>query len=242
MVYGRKRYTKKRFTKRRSYGRRRTSKYKPARNFKRLANRVLKTASETKSVESSLVSSAGAITSTWSVYALQVPTLDTAASSGIVGRSYYPGGVSFFNAILRGGQATSVVADDQYNVIRVVLFESDATLNGTSLETWGVELDTPFTNKTAQAKFPVSHLKVYYDKLITMVPSHVAGSELDNLLPNLRRMSLNVRFKGKNYISPGNAVNTYNRKFYIAFLSDSTVTPHPGFIQGTLRQWYKDDS
>lgn len=138
---------------------------------------------------------------------------------------------------LQGGQSGSG-ADDKINTVRIIC--ANFRLNGlAALSTFNpfstATLSTPILKS---GEFGSNYNKIYYSKVMTLASP---GPATAGYMPAFRRVHIKILLKKP-------IIVTYNDNGYefpnqipgIAFLSDSSVIPNPGFTDGYCKFTYKD--
>lgn len=136
---------------------------------------------------------------------------------------------------IKGG-TTGGIADDSYNCGRLVISQFNLTKNGVAIN--------PFYNQSIDRNLPLSKRNVnglawvYRDKYIPMNISSNSGTTMTSSIRNVKEK---IRFKKPINVTFTQGGTHYNQtQLYVAMVTDSAVIPHPGFISGYVKVWYKD--
>jgi len=177
-------------------------------------------AAELKSDAISLSSIAGSVGAN-TLYDLLFGITAGAASNQRVGRSVRVHNVSIL-ATLAGGQTGSAV-DDQYNSFRISVFRYCGTPT--------ITLDT-----VLQPGLHVGLGHTYYDARVVLRSPYAlsTGYATATMIINVV-IPINMVFN-----MPINAGPGYPESLAVNFASDSSVVPHPGFVDGTLLVTFTD--
>lgn len=129
-----------------------------------------------------------------------------------------------------GGQ-TNVVADDKYNVFRVMVMEGVPTTLAASLVSY-----LTVGGYVAPQSYP-GLIHVYKDVVVDL-PSPSRDST--GYMPAMRHVKFRVPI-GKDFTYTGVAGATVSgRTLLVTGISDSSAIPHPGFVAGSLTLIYSD--
>lgn len=235
MVYRRRRRFKRRF--RRRFGRRG---YK---RIKKVIRRTVNNMAETHSATLTLNTAFGSIGYTWQEL-LCFPS-QGGLSTQIIGRRYEIIGFSLWGT-LSGGQ-TNTVADDRYNVVRMVAAVFDGDTAGTApgskwpnMSSGGaatpIRLKSPIWPNDGSTQWIRRKVK---DKLWTLTSP---GRDSTGYMPVLKNVSFKHRFKKPlivNYCNESGGLKA-DKVLAIGVCSDSSAVPAPGFVNGTLTWYWKD--
>jgi len=221
MAY-RKRSFRRRF---RKHGSRRV-----ARKVKRFVKRAISRRTE-KKYYTALVSSTFAAVSTTPVETLFCNPAQGTTGLTRVGRKLRITKIRFSNCVLAGGQS-NIVADDKYNLFRICIatWYKGATSTPFTVQAIGLSStmdreNTPYLGK------------IYYDKLIALKSD---GRDSTGYMPALRRWTFTKRFKNLTITYSDDTVNTWDKQLIMSCVSDSTASPNPGFINGSIKVWWED--
>jgi len=138
--------------------------------------------------------------------------------------------------VISTGTALSVL-DDSFNVLRMVL------------ALWGGNTTTPLATAPATTmNKPIrsglsgaGFIKKYLDKYIPITVTCPEASGGDGYTPGLRQIKYYKKFKIPLPITFATNATTYpDKRLILSMISDSSVTPHPGIINGYYVVCYED--
>lgn len=136
----------------------------------------------------------------------------------------------YLNGVLAAG-ANGNLADDPYNVVRVVLGVYSGVATSTPLQTAGLTIDSVIRTDWQNARGTL--IKKIFDRYI---PLTVTGTEKgggDGYTPDLKRVKLYHKFKKPLTIQWNDNSNNYpNQKLILSVISDSLAVTSPGFVAG----------
>lgn len=243
--FGRRRYRPRRAyrSKRRSYTRRRRS-----RAFTKRVKRTIFRTLETKGTVSDMATTLSPwynISTTWSYVDLFPLTVDGDDDTNKVsGTMYTPRSVFFKNAVMTGGFGVNLPLqpDDSFNLVRILLIETVEPIAQPSVLS-PIQLDSKISYKGpvnwTQYMPNIDGIRILKDKTVMLKPKLSMGGSND-LSPDPKFVSFHYTFKptpNRYNITNGR----WNKYYYLAMRSDSTVSPHPGFTSGRLYTSYKDN-
>ncbi len=145
------------------------------------------------------------------------------------GRAIYLTEVSL-SGVLSGGQSNTA-ADDNHNVVRMVIFRGDPGLSvATATGSWPI-------NVPADVRFFPGAARVLHDRIIAL-PS--PGRDSTGYLPATRNVKLRLPLNQRILFTGAAAGTVSSTTIYVYFVSDSNLAPHPGFIQGEIVSTFAD--
>lgn len=210
--------------------------------MKKVIRRTVFNMAETKSATLALATVYSPLTTTW-VESILIPS-QGGLSTQMIGRRYELIGFTLFGT-LAGGQSNSTF-DDKYNIIRIIaaVFDGDAAGAATTSK-WPIMSQGPTT--PVRLKSPIwpadgstqAMRRILKSKLYTLVSP---GRDSTGYMPVLRTVKFSVRLKKPlivNYTNEGGGIRP-DKYVGIGMVTDSSATPSPGFISGTLTWWWKD--
>lgn len=232
MVSSRRRF-RRRFRRSRK-GMRRSSR----RSLKKLIRNIAKGAIETRFKDFSLGTIASPITTTWSDVNIMPDGIANPPS-----RSYEIVGIAM-KGILASGNSPFFTTD-WYNRVRVVIGlwkpRTDHTFTVLSGQVSPPALWEPISTDMTKVE---GLIKKYLDKTVLLQNQPLIDSSNNvGYNPVIKNFKYAKKFKRPIRINSEGGANaqTYLDKWLMAsFISDSSVTPHPAFINGYLRVYYRD--
>lgn len=133
--------------------------------------------------------------------------------------------------------ASETLADDPYNVMRIVLGLYRGTVL-TPLTTAGATIDsaiTPYLNTGGNM------IAKYMDRYIPLTITSTEKGGGDGYTPGLYHFKYKkVWKKGIIIDCQGSGQTPYNKMMVLSLISDSTAIPNPGFIRGYMRCTFED--
>lgn len=139
-------------------------------------------------------------------------------------KSYY------LNGVIAAG-ANGNLADDAYNVVRVVLGVYGGIATGTPLQTAGLTLDSVIRTDWQNARGTL--IQKIFDKYIPLTVTSTEKGGGDGYAPGLKRVKLYHKFKKPLTIQWNDNSNSYpNKKLILSVISDSSAVTNPGFVAG----------
>ena len=140
------------------------------------------------------------------------------------------------DGILAAG-ASETLADDPYNVVRIILGLYRGTVTN-PLTTAGATIDsaiTPYLNTGGNM------IAKYMDRYIPLTITSTEKGDGDGYTPGLYHFKYKKYFKKGIVIDcQGTGASPYNKMLTLSLISDSDVVPNPGFIRGWMRCTFED--
>lgn len=152
-------------------------------------------------------------------------------ANAFVGEHYRLKSVMFYGIIQTA--ANGGVADDAYNVFRIILALWDPWATDAPLTDIGAGINEPAMRKITHPHL----LKRYVDKTFV-----ITGQQDDvGYIPGFKKVRYYKRFKGAGLkFNIGQAGSFDEKKLILSMCSDSVGVPNPGFVTGHWRIKWKD--
>lgn len=190
---------------------------------------------ENKQITVSLNATYGAITSNWTESDL------TNVAEGVTGNGRIGRKLKLRSIEVKGVMATGdseSLADDPYNVVRIVIGLWSGSAGATPLGTALTTINAPIRKNLGTRNFLI---RKYYDKYIPLSVTSTEKGGGDGYTPQTKLISYFKRFKRPILITYGDDTVTYpDKRFIFAAISDSSGVPSPGFIAGYIVVSYED--
>lgn len=219
-----------------TYRKKRVYPKKTYRQQKAVVKRVVRSLSEYKSYQATLISYFPSISSSWIEQDMLAPiTQGTEAFGQRVGRQILVSSLQI-KGVLFGGCTGSGGIDDYYNDLRMVVYKSHSAKNGTGITpfaTAGITINSPLTKNSIPGLE-----KVYSDKYIGLT-NQPFGNGL--CAPDHRSVNMYLKFKQPLKVDfTGTGADRNQTQLFVAFISDSGLIPSPGFTVGFIKMNYTD--
>lgn len=134
-----------------------------------------------------------------------------------------------FYGQLQGGQS-NLATDEKTNYVRIMIMSTQQGASPTPLPNF----DLPINRQTVP-----NVMKVYIDRMISL---QTPGRDSTGYLPATRMVKFNVKLRKPFVIKfPQSGSTTPVVDLICWAVSDSSVVPNPGFLNGWLRVFYTDN-
>ena len=142
-----------------------------------------------------------------------------------------------------GATETLDIGDDIYNWVRIVVWSFNNNYNDAIPDLTGISVLTPFRHSTFSNGLNAPGLQVHYDKL-KLIKSNQYVKEDGTLTyaPSRLRWDFRCKFGKRSKIwAKQNGYVGQTRRYFISFLSDSSLPPSPSW-SGSIYWTWKDNA
>lgn len=135
-----------------------------------------------------------------------------------------------FHGTLAGGQS-NIATDDKYNTVRISVVKQNAQ---TASPLPGLTLNTILDPRNSQC---IGLEKTFYDKCFLL---ESPGRDSTGYMPALLEVNFNLKFNVPVFFAGTGAGTVADEQIIIACVSDSVLTPSPGFVSGAFILSFED--
>lgn len=203
---------------------------------KSYVQRAIDASNENKYKVYSLVTQFGSLGNTWTETALTTITQGVGKEQRIGNRIRIKS--LEIKGIISAG-ANQVLADDAWNVTRMVVGVYDGPTSLTPLATAARGMNDPIRKDYLSANGLLR--KKYVDKYIPLMVTSTEKGGGDGYAPQLKTVKYYKQWKKGILVQWSNDTATYpNCNLVVSLLSDSIVVTHPGFVAGYMVLTFED--